>query len=173
MQDFKFLSYPWIINIPSLHQVPAHWVQNPHAELTLSGPPANAGHHECVLNRFLLLSIFSSTSVQFHFATRFSFYALQVYHNRPKHTAFLSWLLLQSNFASLGTSLCRLWQISVHTMSWFSVTCNFDEHTERFTPSSKLMMKALNKAIPDSHLCTFLQPDTLQFIRNLSLWSCS
>lgn len=41
----------------SLLWIPAHRVPSPHAEVALSGPPpADAGHHEYVVNRFLSIA---------------------------------------------------------------------------------------------------------------------
>ena len=159
----------------SLLWIPAHRVPSPHAEVALSGPPPSRCRSPWVCGEQIPFYCPSSPP---HLS---SYTWLQGSHStrHKKITTDLKmWLFSVGScfcpiFLLLGPLCVSLWLISVRTMSWFSITRNFDEHTESFTPSSKLMMKAFNKAIPDSHHRTFLQPDTSQFNNNLSLWSCN
>lgn len=159
----------------SLVWVPAHRAWSPRAELGTHWPQEMQVPRRCVLNRF-----FSIVHLPFHVCVApLGYHVLilcttrKVNQNRPKNVALLSCLLFLSDFPFFGTPLCQSLddQCSQHVL--ISYNLQFWWTQREIHSLFKLMMKALNKAIPDSHLCTFLQADTLQFINNLSLWSCS
>lgn len=108
MQNVKFLSSPGILNIPEPPLSTCSQNTSPHAEVALSDAPTDAGHHECVVNRFLSIAHPLYICLVAHAYEVLILRAIRtVNHNRPRSVAFLSWLLLLSNFPFFGTSLCQ------------------------------------------------------------------
>ena len=109
MQNFKFLSYCRILNIPEPCLSTCSHSTKSTCRTWHTLAPANEGPHECVLNRFLsvahLLLHVCVAPLGYHILILCT--TRKVNQNRPKNVALLSCLLFLSNLPSLGTTLCQ------------------------------------------------------------------